>query len=125
VVAISFETRKIVWRTEVRRTARRPHGDLADGHASSCPLRREQGARDRHGRREDSRQLESGDSPHENNFSRDGTRIFHASIGMVYSALRPPALDSSKGDRWFESSMRTPHVLERIDMGQSFRRRAP
>ena len=31
------------------------------------------------------RSFESGDTPHENNYSADGKRIFHASIGRVYT----------------------------------------
>ena len=31
------------------------------------------------------RTFESGETPHENNFSEDGSRIFHASIGKVYT----------------------------------------
>ena len=34
-------------------------------------------------------QFESGDSPHENNYSADGERIYHASIGLVYTPGRP------------------------------------
>ena len=61
----------------------------------------------------------SGDSPHENNYSKDGTKIFHASIGMVYTPLDQPAADSSKGDRWFQIvDARTMKVLKRLDMGQ-------
>jgi DNA-binding beta-propeller fold protein YncE len=64
-------------------------------------------------------EFESGDSPHENNFSRDGGLIFHASIGQVYTPLDEPALDSTKGDRWFEIvDASTLQVLRRIDMGQ-------
>src|SRR4051812_46403522 len=46
--------------------------------------------------------IPSGDSPHENNFSRDGTKIFHASIGMVYTDTDDPLLDATKGKRVFE-----------------------
>ena len=46
--------------------------------------------------------FESGDQPHENNFSRDGKLIYHASIGTVYSPLDDPLFDDTKGDRWFE-----------------------
>jgi YVTN family beta-propeller protein len=61
----------------------------------------------------------SGDSPHENNFSKDGELIYHASIGMVYTPADDPQLDSSKGDRWFEIvDAHTYEVLERIDMGK-------
>ena len=29
-------------------------------------------------------EFESGDQPHENTFSEDGTKIYHASIGKVF-----------------------------------------
>jgi hypothetical protein len=61
----------------------------------------------------------SGDWPHENNFSRDGNLIFHASIGHVYTPLDQPAFDTTKGDRWFQVvDAHTYQVLKRIDMGQ-------
>jgi YVTN family beta-propeller protein len=61
----------------------------------------------------------SGDSPHENTYSRDGSRIFHASIGAVYTALDEPWLDSTKGERVFEIvDTRTLQVLHRINMGE-------
>jgi YVTN family beta-propeller protein len=63
--------------------------------------------------------FESGDSPHENNYSKDGDLIYHASIGLVYTPTDDPALDSTKGDRWFEVvDAHTFQVLTRIDMGQ-------
>ncbi len=62
----------------------------------------------------------SGDQPHENNYSRDGTRIFHASIGSVYTPLDTPALDATKGRRFFEIvDARTYEILERIDVGKA------
>ena len=123
VVAISLETKKIVWRTEVE-------GQRADHMAISPDGRRlvvsASTARKAHvidtatGKILGS--FESGDSPHENNFSRDGSKIFHASIGTVYTPLDHPALDSTKGDRWFEivdaSSLK---VVKRIDMGQKLK----
>jgi hypothetical protein len=61
----------------------------------------------------------SGDSPHESNYSKDGTRIFHASIGMVYTPADQPQADSAKGDRWFEIvDASTYKVLERLDIGK-------
>ncbi|MCW2813936.1 MAG: serine/threonine protein kinase [Nocardioides sp.] len=57
------------------------------------------------------RSFVSGETPHENNYSRDGERIFHASIGRVYlpgdtTAAGPikigPVHDALKGDRWFQ-----------------------
>jgi DNA-binding beta-propeller fold protein YncE len=60
----------------------------------------------------------SGDQPHENNYSRDGRLIYHASIGSVYTPLDDPLLDDTKGDRWFHIvDARTLQVLRRIDMG--------
>jgi DNA-binding beta-propeller fold protein YncE len=123
VVAFSLETKKIIWRTEVEgqradhmaispdgtrlavsaSTANKVHIiDVADGKIVGS--------------------FESGDSPHENNYSVDGSKIFHASIGMVYTPLDRPALDSSKGDRWFQIvDAKTLKVLKRIDMGQKLK----
>jgi DNA-binding beta-propeller fold protein YncE len=59
----------------------------------------------------------SGDEPHESNFSHDGTKIFHASIGRVFLATTSQALDPFKGDRWFEIvDAKTFKVLDRFDM---------
>ena len=60
----------------------------------------------------------SGDQPHENNYSRDGKLIYHASIGMVFTPLDDPLFDDTKGDRWFQVvDANTLQVLKRIDMG--------
>ena len=62
--------------------------------------------------------IASGDSPHESNFSRDGSTIFHASIGTVYTDTDDPALDATKGERVFEViDAKTLQVRRRIDMG--------
>jgi YVTN family beta-propeller protein len=61
----------------------------------------------------------SGDSPHESNYSEDGSRIFHASIGLVYTPADQPIADSTKGDRWFQVvDARTYGVQKRLDIGQ-------
>jgi DNA-binding beta-propeller fold protein YncE len=66
--------------------------------------------------------IDSGDSPHESNFSKDGTLIYHASIGSVYTPLDAPELDATKGDRWFEIvDAKTYKVLKRLDMGAILR----
>lgn len=63
--------------------------------------------------------FESGDQPHESNFSADGTLIYHASIGTVFTPLDDPLLDFTKGDRWFEIvDATTLQVLRRLDMGK-------
>jgi hypothetical protein len=60
----------------------------------------------------------SGDSPHENVYSKDGERIYHASIGHVWTPADQPALDSTKGERYFQVvDARTNEILRRIDMG--------
>ena len=38
------------------------------------------------------RTFESGDTPHESNYSRNGKKIFHASIGRVYTPVDYPEL---------------------------------
>jgi DNA-binding beta-propeller fold protein YncE len=66
--------------------------------------------------------FESGDQPHESNYSRDGNLIYHASIGTVYTPADDPALDASKGKRYFEVvDAHTYKVLRRIDMGQKLK----
>ena len=41
----------------------------------------------------------SGNSPHENVYSKDGSKIYHASIGYVFTPLDPNFLDFTKGTR--------------------------
>jgi len=120
VVAIDLRTHRIRWRTKV-------DGYRADHMAIS-----------RNGRRLlvsastanvvdviDTRtgaitaRIPSGDAPHENNFSRDGTVIFHASIGVVYTDADDPSEDATKGNRVFELiDARTLEVVKTINMGQ-------
>src|SRR5215203_770051 len=59
----------------------------------------------------------SGDQPHENNYSRDGRLIYHASIGRVFTPTDEPELDATKGKRVFEIvDARTLQVVKTIDM---------
>jgi hypothetical protein len=61
----------------------------------------------------------SGDSPHESNFSRDGRRIFHASIGTVYTDTDDPSEDATKGERVFEIvDARTLQVTKTLNMAE-------
>ena len=75
------------------------------------------------------RSFESGETPHENNYTVDGSRIYHASIGKVYTPgdftqdvpvlpTRVPAEpDSAKGDRWFQVvDEESFEILRRWDM---------
>jgi DNA-binding beta-propeller fold protein YncE len=120
VVAIDLKTRKIVWRTKV-------DGNRADHMAISpngkrvlvsASTERVVDVIDTSDGRIVGR-IPSGDQPHENNFSKDGKLIFHASIGSVFTPSDDPLLDSTKGDRWFQVvDARTLEVLKRIDMGE-------
>ena len=120
VVAISLKTGKIRWRTKI-------DGYRADHMALSKDGRRLlvsastaaviDSIETRSGRI--TARIPSGDSPHENNFSRDGSRIFHASIGTVYTDTDDPSQDATKGRRVFEViDAKTNKVLEQVDMGQ-------
>ena len=64
----------------------------------------------------------SGDSPHENNYSKDGSKIYHASIGLVYTPADQPQFDTTKGDRRFEIvNANTNQIIKKIDMGQKLK----
>jgi hypothetical protein len=120
VVAFDLRTRNIVWRVKV-------DGNRADHMAISPDGKRllvsastarvvdviDTAKGEIVGR------IPSGDQPHENNFSRDGKLIYHASIGTVYTATDDPLFDKTKGDRWFEViDAQSLQVLKRIDMGE-------
>ncbi len=120
VVAIDLRTGAIVWRVKVdgyRSDHMAISGDGSRLVVSASTARKAQVIDTAAGRIV--AEFESGDSPHENNFSRDGSRIFHASIGHVWTPLDQPALDTTKGDRRFQVvDAHTYQVLKRIDMGQ-------
>ncbi len=119
VVAIDLATRAIAWRTKVA-GVRADHMAISpDGTrllVSASTARKVQVLDTATGAVVG--EFPSGDQPHESNFSADGTRIFHASIGTVYTPLDAPALDAGKGERLFEIvDARTLQVLGRIDVG--------
>jgi YVTN family beta-propeller protein len=63
--------------------------------------------------------IPSGDQPHESNYSADGSRVFHASIGSVFTPLDEPQFDSTKGERVFQViDANSLQVIKRLDMGQ-------
>ena len=43
--------------------------------------------------------FKSGNSPHENVYSKDGSKLYHASIGYVFTPLDPQFFDWTKGER--------------------------
>lgn len=69
------------------------------------------------------RTFPTGETPHENNFTPDGARIFHASIGKVYTPGDYPELgavhDLAKGNRWFQIVRSSDFAItERWEMGK-------
>jgi len=120
VVAINLVTRDIVWRTKVEGNRADHMAISPDGTrlvVSASTARKAHVIDTRTGAIVGS--FESGDQPHENNFSRDGRLIYHASIGTVYTPTDDPSMDATKGDRWFQIvDAQTLKVLKRIDMGK-------
>ncbi|MBS3803969.1 MAG: PQQ-binding-like beta-propeller repeat protein [Oleiphilaceae bacterium] len=120
VVAIDVNTGEVVWRTAVA-------GHRAD-HAAISPdgktfLVSASTARRVHAIDTETGlitgEFESGDQPHENIYSRDGKRIYHASIGKVFIPTTAGWLDWLKGDRWFQVvDAETLEVIKRVDMGE-------
>jgi hypothetical protein len=74
------------------------------------------------------RTFESGDTPHESNYTRNGKKIFHASIGRVYTPVDYPEAgpvpvggvhDAVKASRWLQIvKARTFKIKRRWDMGK-------
>ncbi len=118
VIAMDVNSGKIVWRTKVE-------GNRAD-HSAISPdgktfLVSASTAKKVHAIDTETGKIraefESGDQPHESNYSRDGKRIFHASIGKVYVPFISSFLDWIKGKRYFQIvDAETMKVLKRVDM---------
>ncbi|WP_167759077.1 serine/threonine protein kinase [Blastococcus sp. TF02A-35] len=69
------------------------------------------------------REFASGDTPHENNYTADGERVFHASIGRVYTPTDRPQFrlpyDTLKGEQVFQIVRTDDMAIEaRWDMGK-------
>jgi hypothetical protein len=120
VVAFDLKTDKIVWRVPVEGNRADHMAISPDGSrllVSASTARKVHEIDTRMG--VITRSFESGDQPHENNYSKDGSTIFHASIGTVYTPTDQPEFDDTKGDRWFEVvDNRTFEVKKRIDIGE-------
>ena len=116
VVAIDVNSGEIVWRTKVEglrsdHSAISPDGKIFLVSAST--------ARKVHAIDVSTGKIiggfDSGDQPHENTYSSDGKKIYHASIGKVYIAS--PRFDFIKGDRWFQIvDANTYKIIRRVDM---------
>lgn len=122
-VAIEVSTGRIVWRTPVE-GVRADHAALSpDGKIfliSASTARKVHAIDTATGRIVGN--FDSGDQPHESNYSKDGKRIYHASIGKVYLPTTASWLDSLKGERVFEVvDAQSYKVLKRVDMGEKLR----
>ncbi|MBP8020696.1 MAG: PQQ-binding-like beta-propeller repeat protein [Agitococcus sp.] len=103
VVAIDIASGKVVWRFEVEGYRADHMGLSPDGtkvavsastgnvvHVLDINTGKQVG------------KFTSGNSPHENVFSKDGSKIYHASIGYVFTPLDPNFFDWTKGERVFQ-----------------------
>ncbi|MDX1497782.1 MAG: hypothetical protein R3352_09515 [Salinisphaeraceae bacterium] len=119
-IAIDVNSGEIVWRTEVE-------GLRAD-HAAISPdgkvfLISASTARKVHAIDTATGEIiggfETGDQPHESNYSKDGQRIYHASIGRVFIPTTASWLDWLKGDRYFQVvDAQTYTTIKMIDIGE-------
>ena len=123
VVGIDLNTKQIVWRFQMEGQRADHMGVSPDGTrllVSDSTANKVHELDTATGKKVG--EFPSGDSPHESNYSADGKRIFHASIGLVYTPTDQPVADSSKGDRWFQIvESGTNKILQRWDVGQLMR----
>ena len=63
------------------------------------------------------KEFDSGDSPHETNYSKDGEVLYHAAIGRVYLPTDEAQLDTTKGQTFFQTvDADTMEIIDRIHM---------
>ncbi len=118
VIAMDVNTGKIVWRTKIE-GYRADHSAISpDGKTflvSASTAKKVQAIDTATGAIKG--EFESGDQPHESNYSKDGKKIFHASIGKVYVPFISSFLDWIKGKRYFQIvDADTMKVIRRVDM---------
>lgn len=59
----------------------------------------------------------TGNSPHENVYSEDGKRIYHASIGYVFTPLDQDLMEFTKGERLFQVvDAESLEIIKRFDL---------
>ena len=120
VVGIDLRTQKIIWRVPMEGQRADHMAVSPDGNrllVSDSTANLVQVIDPKAGRKV--AEFPSGDSPHESNYSKDGSRIFHASIGLVYTPADQPVADSTKGERFFQIvDARTLQITKRLDIGK-------
>jgi len=120
VVALDMESGEVAWRFEV-------DGNRSD-HMAISPDGTEVAVSASTGNvvhildietGEERGKFPSGDSPHENVYSADGDKIYHASIGYVYTPLDRGLGTRLKGERVFQVvDADSLEVLEQFDFGE-------
>ena len=120
VVAIDLKTEQIAWRAEVA-GVRADHMAISEDGSevivSASTGNVGQVIDTASG--EIVKQFESGDSPHETNYSADGEVLYHAAIGRVYTPTDEAQLDTSKGETFFQIvDAETMEIIERIHFKQ-------
>lgn len=127
VVGIDLATGHIVWRTPLKgyrsdHMAESPDGTRLLVSDSTTTFVRELDITNGH----ILRSFASGDTPHESNYSPDGSLIYHASIGRIYTPSDPsqwcPFADPTKGRQYFEIvDNATFTILHRWDIGKKLK----
>ncbi|OUS40990.1 serine/threonine protein kinase [Oleispira antarctica] len=120
VIALDVNTGEIIWRTPVE-GSRSDHSAISpDGKTflvSASTAGKVHAIDTATGKIVN--EFDSGDQPHENTYSKDGQRIFHASIGKVYVPFTSSWLDWLKGERVFQIvDANTYEILQRVDIGE-------
>ncbi|WP_320671310.1 YncE family protein [Patulibacter defluvii] len=120
VVAIDLRTHRLVWRTRIDGNRSDHMAISPDGKqllVSASTAKVVDVVDTATGRI--THRIPSGDQPHESNYSADGKRIYHASIGSVFTNFDDPSQDSAKGDRVFEViDAKTFKVLQQVHMNR-------
>ncbi|MGZ5406563.1 MAG: YncE family protein [Aeromicrobium sp.] len=124
VVGLDIRTGKIVWRFRMEGQRADHMGVSPDGNrllVSDSTANKVHELNLHTGRK--LREFASGDTPHENNYTKNGDRIFHASIGRVYVPADESPLGANgkvvKGERVFQIvDNKSFKVLKRWDIGQ-------
>lgn len=124
VVGLNISSGKIVWRFKMEGQRADHMGVSPDGKrllVSDSTANKVHEVDLRTGKK--LREFPSGDTPHENNYTKKGERIFHASIGRVYVPADESPLGETgkivKGSRVFQIvDNKTFKILKRWDIGQ-------
>lgn len=123
VVAIEIATNKIVWRFKVDgyrsdHMALSPDGTKVAVSASTGKVVHvlDVNTGQQVGK------FASGNSPHENVYSKDGSKIYHASIGHVFTPLDPNFYDWTKGERVVQVvDTKTYQIIKKFNMADKLK----